>query len=85
LVNDILDYRQARRGQARARGFEVRIEPLLQGVCELLSTRAHGKAIVIRLGGDAGLPHPRDEGRCARSLFNLAGNAVKFTAEAACC
>jgi signal transduction histidine kinase/CheY-like chemotaxis protein len=81
LVNDILDYAKLDAGKLELETSSVQLEPLLQGVCELLSPRAHAKGIEIAWASDAGLPCIRaDEGRLRQILFNLAGNAVKFTA-----
>jgi CheY-like chemotaxis protein len=82
LVNDILDYARLDAGRLDLEPAPVAVEPLLQGVCELLSPRAHQKGIEIAWAADAGVPTVLcDGGRLRQILFNLAGNAVKFTAE----
>jgi signal transduction histidine kinase len=49
-------------------------------VCELLSPRAHGKGLEIAWAAAPALPTVvSDEGRLRQILFNIAGNAVKFT------
>jgi signal transduction histidine kinase/CheY-like chemotaxis protein len=80
LVNDVLDLAKLESGQIDLEPAPVDIELLLQGVCELLSPRAHEKGLDIAW---AALDCPprvlADEGRLRQILFNLAGNAIKFT------
>ena len=80
LVNDVLDL-----AKLESSGFELHAAPtdvelLLQSTAELLSPRAHAKGLEIAWAADPGLPPIlADEGRIRQILFNLAGNAVKFT------
>ena len=80
LVNDFLDYARIDAGKIELESAEVQLEPLLQGVAELLSPRAQAAGIEIAWALDARLGHiVADEGRIRQILFNLAGNALKFT------
>ncbi|WP_453976966.1 response regulator [Brevundimonas sp. Marseille-Q4549] len=80
LVNDLLDYARL---EADALEFDlapVDLEGLARGVAELLSPRAHDKGLEIVWSVAPDTPHIlADEGRLRQVLFNLAGNAVKFT------
>lgn len=80
LVNDLLDYARL---EADALEFDlapVDLEGLTRGVAELLSPRAHDKGLEIVWSVAPDTPHIlADEGRLRQVLFNLAGNAVKFT------
>ncbi len=80
LVNDLLDYARL---EAHALEFDlapVDLEGLVRGVAELLSPRAHDKGLEIVWSVAADAPDIlADEGRLRQVLFNLAGNAVKFT------
>ncbi|MBN9481128.1 MAG: response regulator [Bordetella sp.] len=80
LVNDLLDYARL---EAEALEFDpapVDLEGLVRGVTELLSPRAHDKGLEIVWSVAADAPDiVADEGRLRQVLFNLAGNAVKFT------
>ncbi len=80
LVNDLLDYARIDAGRIELETSQVYLEPLLQSVAELLSPRAHANAIEIVWSLDSRLEHIQaDEGRLRQILFNLAGNAIKFT------
>ena len=82
LVNDILDYAKLDAAGIELEPGVVDLETLLQGVCELLSPRAHAGGIEIAWAVDARLPVVlADDGRLRQILFNLAGNAVKMTAQ----
>lgn len=80
LVNDLLDYARLEAGKLEFDHAPVDLESLVRGVAELLSPRAHDKGLEIAwsVAPDA---HDvmADEGRLRQVLFNLAGNAVKFT------
>ncbi|MGN6422818.1 MAG: response regulator [Asticcacaulis sp.] len=81
LVNDLLDYMRIDAGRIQLETTQVRLEPLLQSVAELLSPRAHAGGIEIAWALESRLEHIQaDEGRLRQILFNLAGNAIKFTA-----
>lgn len=80
LVNDILDFARIEAGRLELECVAVDVERLVQGVAELLSPRAHEKQIQIAWAVDADVPDVlSDDGRLRQILFNLAGNAVKFT------
>jgi signal transduction histidine kinase/CheY-like chemotaxis protein len=80
LVNDVLDLAKLESSRIDLEPAPVDIEHLLQSVCELLSPRAREKGIEIAWASElAGSPIMADEGRLRQILFNLAGNAVKYT------
>lgn len=80
LVNDLLDYARLEAGKLEFDHAPVDLEALVRGVAELLSPRAHEKGLEIAwsVAPDA-VDVMGDEGRLRQVLFNLAGNAVKFT------
>ena len=81
LVNDVLDLAKLETGQIDLEPAPLDLELLLQGVCELLSPRAHEKGLDIAWAASVCPPVVLgDEGRLRQILFNLAGNAIKFTA-----
>jgi CheY-like chemotaxis protein len=80
LVNDILDLAKLDSRPLELEPVDTDVERLLQGVCELLSPRAHGAGIEIAWSTLGLLPRLRaDDGRLRQILFNLAGNAIKLT------
>ena len=80
LVNDLLDYARLEAGKLEFDLAPVDPETLVRGVAELLSPKAHDKGLEIVWSVAADVPDIlADEGRLRQVLFNLAGNAVKFT------
>jgi signal transduction histidine kinase/CheY-like chemotaxis protein len=80
LVNDVLDLAKLESSTIELEPAPVDVEHLLQSVCELLSPRAREKGLEIAWTSEtAGALVMADEGRLRQILFNLAGNAVKFT------
>lgn len=80
LVNDLLDYARLEAGALEFDLATVDPENLTRSVAELLSPRAHERDLEIVWSVAPDMPHIiADEGRLRQVLFNLAGNAVKFT------
>jgi signal transduction histidine kinase/DNA-binding response OmpR family regulator len=81
LITEILDYSRLEAGHVALEAAPFDPEATMQDVAELLSPKAHAKgleiAVVVR--GAAPAIVTGDEGRVRQILFNLAGNAVKFT------
>lgn len=80
LVNDLLDYARLEAGALEFDEAPVDLEGLTRSVAELLSPRAHERGLEIMWSVTEDAPDIiADEGRLRQILFNLAGNAVKFT------
>jgi len=80
LVNDLLDYARLEADRLEFDSAPVDLEALVRGVAELLSPRAHEKGLEIAWSvAPEAVDVMADEGRLRQVLFNLAGNAVKFT------
>ncbi len=81
LLNNVLDFSRMEAGDIPLDAAPFDPSDLVQDVAELLAPRAHSAGLDI-----AAIVHPElpsrligDAGRLRQILFNLAGNAVKFT------
>jgi signal transduction histidine kinase/CheY-like chemotaxis protein len=81
LVEEILDFSRIEAGHIELVEAPFAPEALVQGVTELLAPRAQGKGIEIACFVERDVPAlvVGDRDRLRQVLFNLAGNAVKFT------
>jgi signal transduction histidine kinase/CheY-like chemotaxis protein len=81
LLNNVLDYSRLEAGDVPLDISAFDPADLVQDVAELLAPRAHAAGLDIAAVCDPGLPASLmgDTGRLRQILFNLAGNAVKFT------
>jgi signal transduction histidine kinase/CheY-like chemotaxis protein len=80
LVNDVLDFVRLDAGELTLHPAPTEVRRLLQSTAELLSPRAHAKGLEIAWSAPSCPPTIlADGGRLRQILFNLAGNAVKFT------
>ena len=81
LINDILDLSRIEAGKMELQVTEVDIRHLLQQVTEIFSGLSLQKGLNLRSLVDPGVPRYLllDIVRLRQILFNLIGNAVKFT------
>lgn len=81
LITEILDYSRLEAGHLALEHAPFDPEAVMQDVAELLSPKAHSKGleIAVTVRGDSPQRVIGDDGRLRQILFNLAGNAVKFT------
>jgi signal transduction histidine kinase/CheY-like chemotaxis protein len=81
LITEILDYSRLEAGRVVLESAPFDPEAIMQDVAELLSPKAREKKLEIAVTIRAGAPTKviGDDGRLRQILFNLAGNAVKFT------
>jgi PAS domain S-box-containing protein len=87
LINDILDFSKIEAGRIDLEVVDFELEPAVERVAELLSTRATQKGIDIStfIAPDVPTSLRGDQGRLRQVLLNLAGNAVKFTQAGGVC
>ncbi len=83
LITDILDYARLDAESATLEECAFDPEEMVQAAAELLSPRAYEKGldVCVRVAGDVPARLAGDARRLRQILFNLAGNALKFTAE----
>lgn len=81
LLNNVLDYSRLEAGDIPLDIAPFDPSELIQDVVELLAPRAHSANLDIAAAPSPGLPASflGDAGRIRQILFNLAGNAIKFT------
>lgn len=81
LVDDLLDFSTIEAGRFQLRPSEEPVRPMLESVVEMLSHRAHEKGIEIGCFVSPEVPGLLlyDAPRLRQVLYNVVGNAVKFT------
>ncbi|MFW5837008.1 MAG: response regulator, partial [Desulfovibrionaceae bacterium] len=81
IINDILEFSRIEAGKAGLREETFNIRRLLTGLAELFEPQAREKGISLELDVEDDLPRlvRGDPYRLRQILFNLVGNAVKFT------
>lgn len=81
LIDDILDLSRLEAGRLELRQEPVDLRALIEDLSEVLATRAAEKDLSLAHAIDPDVPAriTADPARLKQVLFNLAGNAVKFT------
>ena len=83
LINDILDLSRIEAGKMRLDYSAVSMRRLLSDVRHIFDLRAREQGISLEVSVDSKMPAAMmlDETRLRQVLFNLVGNAIKFTHE----
>jgi signal transduction histidine kinase len=82
LINDVLDLTKVEAGRMDFRPEQLDPARLVQEVCDVLSTGARGRRVVIDVHCDARVPEAfLDPVRFKQVLFNYVSNALKFSHE----
>ncbi len=80
LLNDVIDFSKIEAGRLELAHEALDPRSVLDGVVRLLRPQADGKGLLLRLDVAPDLGWVRsDPVRLRQALFNLVGNAVKFT------
>ncbi|KIL99949.1 Chemotaxis regulator - transmits chemoreceptor signals to flagelllar motor components CheY [Paramagnetospirillum magnetotacticum MS-1] len=83
ILDDVLDFSKIEAGRLELEQEPVRLDRMVDSVVQTISPAAAAKSLSISTFVDPGLPPLvlADPVRLRQILFNLAGNAVKFTAQ----
>ena len=83
LINDILDFSKIEAGRIAFEAIEFQISELINSVKQSITYRAEEKGIQLKIDLSPQLPEVviGDPTRLSQILYNLVGNAVKFTHE----
>ncbi|MCX8995772.1 ATP-binding protein [Rhizobiaceae bacterium BDR2-2] len=81
LVDELLDCASIEAGRFSVNPVVTGMRPFVEGVSEMLAHRAHAKGLEIAVTVTADVPERLefDSARVRQVLFNVIGNAVKFT------
>jgi two-component system, sensor histidine kinase len=81
VINDILDFSKIEAGKLRIEAIDFNLIELLNEVIQLLQERAREKGLTLARDWPDELPNAirADPTRLRQVLFNLVGNAIKFT------
>jgi len=81
IIDDILDFSKIEAGKLDVEQVPVTLLPLVEGIAETLAAAARKKSLALVSFVDPALPDlvRGDPVRLRQILFNLIGNAIKFT------
>ena len=81
IINDILDFSKIEAGKMDIESIPISVRDAVEGVCETLAPNAAAKELMVQTFVDPDIPEwvVGDQVRLRQVLFNIGGNAVKFT------
>ena len=81
IINDILDFSKIEAGKLELENIPISVNDVVDGVAETLRPNAAKKDLLLMAYVDPTIPQTvlGDQVRIRQVLFNLAGNAIKFT------
>lgn len=81
IVNDILEISTLQQGKVKFDNKELDLQDLLKNIINVMQYKSHEKDLLLKLDIDPTLPRviKGDKLRISQIMYNLVGNAVKFT------
>ncbi|TWB23362.1 signal transduction histidine kinase [Nitrospirillum amazonense] len=81
IIDDILDFSKIEAGRMDIECHPVALGPLVEGVADMLAAQARKRALDLHVHIDPAIPEllMGDPLRLRQVLYNLTGNAIKFT------
>jgi PAS domain S-box-containing protein len=79
VINDILEFSRLEAGKLSLEIADFSVDEAVHDVVEMLGPHAQAKGVALQVEGGPLPPVRGDAGRLRQVLFNLVGNAVKFT------
>ena len=81
VINDILDFSKVEAGKLELEDTDLGLRGVIEDVSRLICVQAAAKGLEVIIEIDPAIPERvrGDEARLRQMLFNLCGNAVKFT------
>ena len=81
IIDEILDVARPEADEEKTAPAPFAVDRLVEEVCEVMSPRAHARGIDLACYVDPELPETLigEAGRIRQVLFNLIGNAIRFT------
>jgi signal transduction histidine kinase/CheY-like chemotaxis protein/HPt (histidine-containing phosphotransfer) domain-containing protein len=81
IIDDVLDFSKIEAGRMELEEEPFHLRSVVEGTCETLSVQAERKGLALRTLIEPGTPDflSGDSTRVRQILFNLVGNAIKFT------
>src|SRR5258708_1467334 len=85
IIDDVLDFSKIESGRMELEETPFSLRALVEGIADTLSVQAERKGLAINVEIETGTPDALagDATRLRQILFNLVGNALKFTNSAA--
>jgi signal transduction histidine kinase len=82
LINNILDFNKIDSGKLKLDAVPFRLDEFMQNICAVLRVKANNKHLLLNLNIDKRLERINvvgDPTRLSQVIYNIVGNAVKFT------
>lgn len=81
IIDDILDFSKIEAGRLELEEVPTPITDVVESICDTLATEATNKNVALRVFVAPDVPHAvrADPTRLSQLLYNLVGNAIKFS------